>query len=271
MTIGVARDIEPFSYVDGSGNVVGFEADLAREFAKRWFGDAFALDLAPISAAEADRRLGSGDVDMVIASLVHDQDSDASMDFSQTYYLSRQDLIVPRSAEIAGLQDLQNVTIAVVQGSTMLDTLLDEAQRAGIKLGFRQFPEYRFALDALKAGEVVALAGDHHVLAHVVDENDGLELADLDYGQAPFAIGLAQGDSHLRELVDFTLQDMKTDGVYDELYRRWFPDAEPYDLEVSEGAWPYAFAALPVEVGQPDPSTIQRILARRKDLGRCAD
>jgi ABC-type amino acid transport substrate-binding protein len=50
----------------------------------------------------------------------------------------------------------------------------------------------------------------------------------------PFGIGIRQGDSELRDEVNFTIQDLWTSSEYSKLYRSWFGSDPTIPIEV----WP---------------------------------
>ena len=262
LRVGVRDDFAPFSRLDEDGNIVGFDADLAHEFAKRWLGDANAITLVPLSAPDRIPRLLSGEVDILMASLRHKRERDAIIDFSQTYFLDGQSLLTRANAGIAGLADLNGRTVAAIQGSPAIGELQKQADNAGIYIQIVTYPEYPQALEALGTGRADALTANSVVLTQFAQDNPGLQLIGERFTREPYAIGLPQNDSHLRELVNFTLQDLKKDGTYDTIYRQWFPTDQPFALEISPGEWPYALENLPSTLTTTERSTIQNILER---------
>jgi ABC-type amino acid transport substrate-binding protein len=50
----------------------------------------------------------------------------------------------------------------------------------------------------------------------------------------PFGVGIRQGDSELRDEVNFTIQDLWTSGEYTKLYHSWFGSDPTIPIEV----WP---------------------------------
>ncbi|MCB0190299.1 MAG: transporter substrate-binding domain-containing protein, partial [Caldilineaceae bacterium] len=61
----------------------------------------------------------------------------------------------------------------------------------------------------------------------------------------PLAIGLPLDDPTFRELVDITLQEMKTDGAYDAIYHTWFGEnATSYPITIIPGDAGYLLSNL---------------------------
>ena len=262
--VGVRQDAKPFGFVDANGQLAGFDIDLAHELARRWLGNADAVELVKVSPSDRVPRLAAGEVDLLIATMSNKREHDALIDFSQTYFVAGQSLLVRDNAGIKQLSDLQGKTIAALQDDAALDTLQNETSRQKVTATIQPFPDYAQALDALKTGKVEALAADSVTLLQFVQDNPGLQIMGGRLTREPYSIGIAQGDSDLRDMVNFTLQDLKADGTYDTLYRHWFPTDEPYALEISPGQWPYPFNKLPAAPIKPGPSQIEAILKRGK-------
>lgn len=262
LRVGVRVNSPPFGDTDEHGQIVGFDIDLARELAQRWLGNADKLELIKVGTSDRIPRLVAGEVDLLIAAMPQKREREAFIDFSQTYFMGGQTLLAPESSAVQTLADLQNKPIGVLQGSTSGDILLNVASKQNIILTVQSLPESAAAIAALQSGQVAALAADSVVLSQLAAKNPGFRLSGGRLTQEPYAIGLRQGDSALRELVNFTLQDMKNDGVYDQIYQRWFPTDTPYALEHLTGQPAYSLDKLPVEPASDATSTVEKILKR---------
>jgi len=87
-------------------------------------------------------------------------------------------------------------------------------------------------LIALRPSEFAdALAAGHIDMAIGGVQVRGGDVSAMGFSQTTFvssdtsvALALPQDDSRFRDLVNFTLQEMQADGVYQKLFQRWFPD-----------------------------------------------
>jgi len=263
LRVGVRRDVRPFGFVDANGELSGFDIDLAHEFARRWLHNEGALELVIVSAADRIPRLTSGDVDLLIAAMPHKRERDALIDFSEPYFVDGQALLIRSDSGITTVHDLREKTVAALQDAPAIDTLFQWAEGQSLSIKLMSFPAYPEALSALQKGEVDALTADSVTLNQFAQEAPNLRLISERFTRESYGIGLPQGDSQLRALVNFTLQDMKTDGTYDSLYRHWFPADEPLAIELSPGHWPYTtIAHLPTEPIHAGPSTMEAVLQR---------
>ncbi len=265
LRIGVRQDTPPFGFNDTSNTLVGFDIDLAHEVTQRWLGDAAAVEFVPVSAADRIPRLAAGDVDLLFAAMPYKRERDAFIDFSQPYFVDGQTLLVRETDGITDWQALNNRLVAVVQGAPTIEPLQQQATTLGIGIETKVFEAYPQAVAALNANEVDAVTGDSITLNQFATVGSGLRIVGTRLNPDYYAIGLPQADSALRSMLNFTLQDMKGDGTFDRLYRRWFPEDEPIAIELSPGQWPYgSLATLPPEPVVVGQSHVETLLNRQQ-------
>ena len=255
---GVKYDFAPFGSVDESGEVVGFDVDLLKALAANW---GIEVEFVPVTSANRIEKLASGEVDIVAASMTHTQGREVDIDFSQTYFVNGQSLLVRRESGIGDIADLDNRVVAAIEGSTSIIQINDHAAANGVTIDIAPFEQYPTAVEALIAGEVDAVTTDSVALRRFARDNPALDVVGGLFTYEPYAIGIKAGDSTFTNLVNYSLQDLKESGVYDELYLKWFgSDAQPYALEVLPGVWPYTFFDAPASLITPDESRVERIL-----------
>ena len=262
LRVGIRDDFPPFGQIVDDGEPTGFDIDLAREFAKRWLGAPEAIEFRRVSSSNRIPLLASGEVDLLFASMPYKRERDALIDFSQTYFLNGLSLLVRANSGINTLADMEGHTVATIQDSAASDQLDALISAQSINVTISTFPEYPQAIDALQIGQVDAIIADVVALTRFSANNSGLHIISERLTQEPFGIGVPQGDSYLRDMVNFTLQDIKEDGTYDAIYEKWFPTDQPYAVELSPGQWPYTLQDLPTPVQTEAQSRIQDIVQR---------
>jgi len=224
---GVKFDTPPFGFLDEKNEPVGFDLDIVRGIAKRL---AVPVEFVKVTSPTRIPLLVSGNVDLVAASMTHTQERDKTIDFSITYYTGAQSLIVPKSSDIHGLKDLAGKQVSVQQGTTLEKNIAAAAANAKVVA----FKDYNSAWLALVQGRVDALTGSLNILQGFQKDNPNFVILPDRFSVEPFGVGVRQGDSGLRDAVNFALQDMWTSGEYAELYRKWFHAEPDVPLEV----WP---------------------------------
>jgi polar amino acid transport system substrate-binding protein len=215
-------------------------------------GDENAVELVQVTSSNRIQKLAAGEVDLVAASMTHKKERDEAIDFSQTYFLDGQSLLVRRNSGINSLTDLDGKIVTAIQGSTSIDNIQQVAADQGLNLEILPFQQYPQALAALTTNQVAALTTDSVALAQFAKDNPELVVVGGRFTREPYGLGVPSDDHWFRDLVNFTLQAMKEDGSYDVIYCRWFGSSRPYDIEI----WP----------GQPQDPQLQGLVVTNSPL-----
>ena len=224
---GVKFDTPPFGFLNDKNEPVGFDLDLVKKVGERI---GVPVEFVKVTSPNRIPLLVSGNVDLVAASMTHTKERDKTIDFSVTYYTGAQSLIVTKSSGIGGLKDLGGKAVAVQQGTTLEKNIATAAPQAKI-MGFK---DYNTAWLTLAQGRADALTGSLNILQGFAKGDSNFVILPDRFSVEPFGIGVRQGDSALRDEINFAIQEMWESGQYAELYRKWFG----VDPEVPIEVWP---------------------------------
>ena len=223
-------DYPPFNFVGTSGQLEGFNVDIAR---------AVCAELAVPCLIQSRRwdtivaALEAGQGDIIAASLAPTPEARGRLLFTDPYYRTPARFLVrrqgaPAEASVAALKDRP---VAVVAGSA------HEAFLTRFFPGVRvvQKPTELAAFDAVRQGEVDAALTDGTAAAFWLNGAaseaccrflGGPYLESLFFGEG-VGMALRPSDEKLKKAVDFALFRLWEKGVYADLVRRWFP-ISPY-------------------------------------------
>lgn len=224
---GVKFDTPPFGYLGDKNEPIGFDIDLVRKVAEHI---GVPVELVSVTSTTRVPMLVSGNVDLTAASMTHTRERDKTIDFSITYYTGGQSLLVAKSSTITGLKDLDGKQVSVQQGTTLEKNIAATAPKAKIVA----FKDYNSAWLALAQGRVDALTGSLNILQGFANGNPNFKIVGDLFSVEPFGIGVREGDSALRDEINFTLQDLWASGEYTQLYRKWFHADPTVPIEM----WP---------------------------------
>jgi polar amino acid transport system substrate-binding protein len=224
---GVKFDTPPFGSLNDKNEPVGFDLDLVRVVAAKI---GVPVEFVQVTSPTRIPLLVSGNVDLVAASMTHTRERDKTIDFSITYYTGGQSLLVPADSAIGGLKDLGGKEVAVQQGTTLEKNIKALAPTAKVTA----YKDYNSAWLVLAQGRADALTGSLNILQGFVKDNPKFKIVGELFSVEPFGIGVRQGDSELRDAINFALQDLWTSGEYTKLYRQWFGADPTIPLET----WP---------------------------------
>lgn len=217
--IGVRNDNPPMSFIDGDGDWIGFDIDLAEAMADQL---GYELELVPVDGTTRISFLQEGQVDMSIASMNHTRARDESIDFSITYFWDNQSFLV-RTGTYESIDDLIGQRVAANAGSSVIDSWnAYVAERGGPQPDIVEFDDKLAAMQALRDGAVEGYSEDNITLLSLAAGDPDLTLLPGGHNPVQFGIGVPEDDSRWRDTVNLALQDLWTDGRFATIYERWF-------------------------------------------------
>jgi len=214
LVAGVRYDSPPFGYLDPSGKVVGFDIDLISDIAKRL---GVGIELVQVTAKTRIPMIESGKIDVIAAVLTHTRERDRVIDFSISYLLDGQRLLVKKGSDIRGVGDLKGKTVSAVQGSYNEGIIRKLAPEAKI-LVFQEYPQ---AFLALKQGLADAFTTTATILEGISKKDPDFESVGELLTSEPIAFGMRENDSKWRDAINFALQDMVADGTYKTFFKKY--------------------------------------------------
>ena len=218
---GIRFDDPPHGFIAQDGRWVGFDVDIAEALAK-----ALQVRLEKVRVDELTRIsfLQNGQIDIAVASLSHTRKRDAQIDFSQTYFWSRQTFIVKRG-EITRLTDLVGKRIGITRGSHASGNWrawLTGNGRAFDPSLIAEFGNKRAGIEAVRQGAIAGYAEDYEILLGLAHGDPAVTILDEAIGMKQDGIGVRENDSKTRDAINFALQDISRSGEYATIYDRWF-------------------------------------------------
>jgi polar amino acid transport system substrate-binding protein len=216
--IGVKCDSPPFGYINVRGDNAGFDIDIARQFSRYAFGrsDRVNFECAPTAAREP--LLTTGRVDLVISTFTYTADRDTRIDFSRPYYKATGRLLVRTGSPVRSLNDIRGRRIATTDGSIYHRWMA------------RCFPTAEVVTTdgvtasvlRLNQGRADAVMWDDTVLAPIAAADRNTQLTNDTFLEAPYGIGIRQGNTAMKRWVDARLGLMKSNDLFLPILREHF-------------------------------------------------
>ncbi|HWD57320.1 MAG TPA: transporter substrate-binding domain-containing protein [Stellaceae bacterium] len=213
--VGTKADYQPFGFRDGSGAVVGFEPDLAREIAKAL---GVSLKLVPVVATNRVALLQSGQIDLIIATMNDTPERRKQVDFVEpSYYASGVNVLAPKSARLHVWQELRGKPVCSVEGSFYI-----------AEIQARYAPEMHLYKDtsqvyaAVKAGECVAAYDDAAIIGQLqMDEWRDYEMPLRSILVQPWGMAVKPGNAELAVFVGGLVKKWHAAGHIEALEKTW--------------------------------------------------
>ncbi|WP_434444495.1 transporter substrate-binding domain-containing protein [Lentzea sp. E54] len=204
-----------------TGEIEGFDVDVARQIAKAVFGDEKKVQFKVVTAAERIPMLQSGAVDVVVRTMTITCDRLEEVDFSQVYYQAGQRVLVRRNSGITDVDGLKDKKVCVASGSTSLGNVVN---RAGTTVSV---PNWTDCLVMLQQGQTDAISTDDTILAGLAAQDPYTEVVGSRFTDESYGVGIPKGQQDLVRFVNGVLERMRADGTWNALYQRWLRTLGP--------------------------------------------
>ncbi|MCG7378519.1 ABC transporter substrate-binding protein/permease [Paenibacillus sp. ACRSA] len=214
LVLGTSADFAPYEFhkvINGKDEIVGFDIEIAKEIAADLGAELVIEDMGFDGLLPA---LQSGRVDLVISGMTPTEERKKSIDFSDTYYKSKQVIMI--RTEDAGkyltMADLQNEKIGVQKGS------IQETIGQGIPgAQLTALDKISDIVLQLQTNRVNAAIVEDTVAAGYLDDAIGLAPIVVDEEQVEAAIGIRKGNTELLNAVNSTLERLKSENRIEEM------------------------------------------------------
>lgn len=204
-----------------TGEIEGFDVDVARQIAKAIFGDEKKVQFKVVTSAERIPVLRSGEVDVVVRTMTITCDRREEVDFSSVYYQAGQRVLVRRNSGITGVDGLADKRVCVASGSTSLNNVVNRVKTT------ISVPNWTDCLVMLQQGQTDAISTDDTILAGLAAQDPYTEVVGSRFTEEPYGVGIPKGQEDLVRFVNGVLERMRGDGTWGAIYRRWLSTLGP--------------------------------------------
>jgi ABC-type amino acid transport substrate-binding protein len=264
--VGVLYNEPPFGELTVRGEVRGFDADLARKIAEAWGVD---VEFVQVTRQNGIQAIQNQTIDLLIAAQVRRRDLDVLLEFSQTYRVSKQAMMVRNDDPAETLFNMTSRTVGYVLGTESEKAVLDWQAKNGITLLTQPFLTLDQAISALFANQIDGVVGRNEQLLRVsADQVFSAKILEDAVAIEPFAIAMPRQDVNLRNLVNKTLQYLQKNKTMESLYGTYFQgqafaeDALPIYNGVSDDEAPQ-LSQFPTDIRFPQQYIMPNLLQNR--------
>ncbi|WP_407445701.1 glutamate ABC transporter substrate-binding protein [Rhodococcus sp. (in: high G+C Gram-positive bacteria)] len=228
LIVGLDAGSNLLSYRDPTtGDITGFDVDIAREIARDLLGSPELVDFRILSSAEREEALQSSTVDIVAKTMSITCARRELVDFSTTYLRAEQRVLVVRNSGIRNVSDLVGRRVCIVDGTTSLERMREVQPSASILT----VPSWADCLVVLQQRQADAVSTDDTILAGFAAQDPYVEVVGDSLRTEPYGIGITRGNDDLVRFVNRTLERIRSDGTWTALYDRYLsvlgPAPEP--------------------------------------------
>lgn len=204
----------PYEFVE-NGEYEGIDIEIAGKIAEEL---NLELVIEDVEFGSIIAGVESGKYDMGMAGMTVTEERKESVNFSNTYAVAVQSVIVPAGSDIKSIDDISSETKIGVQQDTTGDIYATDDYGDEAIVRYKAGPD---AVQALAAGKVDCVIIDNEPAKAYVAANDGLELLDSAYAEEEYAICIAKENDELLEKINAALDKLKADGTIDEIVSKY--------------------------------------------------
>lgn len=220
LTICTDAPYKPFEFPDTNApsGYTGFDIEILGAIAKKMGLELRVKDLG-FDGLQSGASLAADQCDVVASAMTITDEREAKLDFTDSYYDSKQSLLTSPNSGVTSIDDLQGKKLGVQQGTTGA-AYAQENVPGDVEIV--SFPSDAELYASLESGGIAAVLQDLPVnLEHTKDD----EFANVEEYETDEHYGFAvkeEGSEKLLAELNTQLKVLRNDGKYDELYSKYF-------------------------------------------------
>ena len=217
LKVGMEGTYAPYTYHDDSGELVGYEVEVAKAI-----GEKIGYEIEFVEGAwdSLFPALDAGTIDVIMNQVTITEERLASYDFTTPYIYSRPIVIVAADNEdINSFEDLAGKKAA--EGLTSNYNAL--AQSYGAEIVGQDI--FALALELVKGGEADAAVNDELTYAYwqvTTGDYDSTKIVATSDEATSSSVVLLQGRDELRDTISAAIDELLEDGTITEISQKYF-------------------------------------------------
>jgi polar amino acid transport system substrate-binding protein len=224
LVVGVDQNTFHMGFRDpATGQIQGFDIDMARAVAQALFGDPNAVQLKALTSDQRIPALQHGDVDIVVRTMTITCDRLKQVAFSAVYYDAKQRILVKQNSGIDGPDGLGGRKVCATKGSTSLAAV---AALPGKPVAV-SVSDWTDCLVMLQQGQVDAVSTDDVILAGMAAQDQYTKIVGAPLADEPYGMAIALQNQDFVRFVNGVLQNIEAGGAWTASYQRWLGSLLP--------------------------------------------
>jgi len=200
-----------------SGQIEGFDVDMARQVAKAILGDPTKIQFKVLTSDQRIPALEQGEVDIVVRTMTINCERAQKVDFSTVYYQAGQRVLAPRGAGVTGIDALGGKKVCATKGSSSLNNVANAPSKP-IAVAV---PNWTDCLVMLQQGQVDAISTDDTILAGLAAQDPYTEMVGEKFTQEPYGMAVPKGNEDFVRFVNAMLEQIRGDGTWASIHQAW--------------------------------------------------
>jgi L-cystine transport system substrate-binding protein len=226
LKVGLMGTYAPYNFLNDKKEIDGFDADIAKEVAKRL---GVKAEFAPQDFSGLIPSLQAGNIDVIISQVTITDERKQQIDFTQPYITNSVKIIVKQdNNSITKLEDFKGKKIGVGLGTNDETYLRKEVLPKVGNFEIKTYDDVITSLADLNAGRIDGTINNMYALKPVIEKN-GFKIKAVGEPIKSDKAGIAvkKGNPQFLAALDKALTDIKADGTYNTIFKKWFGEEPP--------------------------------------------
>jgi cystine transport system substrate-binding protein len=216
LKVGFEGTYPPFNFLNDKQKYDGFDVDISKEIAKR-IGVK-----AEFVATKWDSLLGglkSDKFDIIIGQMSVTEERKKSVDFTDPYVVTGSVLVTRKdTSNITKLEDIKGKNVGV-GGGTTFEEVAKSVDGANVKL-YKTVNDY---IADLENNRLDVIINDQLLMSYNIKEKSlPIKITSGILNKDEIGMAIKKGNEDFVKKVNKSLADIKEDGTYKEIYKKWF-------------------------------------------------
>jgi ABC-type amino acid transport substrate-binding protein len=221
LTVGLDVPYEPMEFFDAKGNIVGIDADIAKEIAKKL---KVKLVLKDINWDDLFPAVKNGDVDLALSAITITPERSKEMLFSNPYFDGGQ-VIIARKSDVSNIHTLSDLIGKKVGAQPETTSYTETAKVVGESsmvpyASFDSTDTSGITYDLVQ-GTIDAVITDYLAATGLTKDNTSLTIVGEPFTMEFYGIATKLGNQELITEVNDVINDMKSSGKLKEIKTAW--------------------------------------------------
>ncbi len=163
---GVSTGLPGFSYIDSNGKWQGFDVDFCRAIASGILHDPNKVEFMPLDSKSRFAALSAKEIDVLVRNTTWNFTREASLNvlFPAVTFFDGQSVLVRKETKVKAIEELENATICVIQGTTSEINLTSFFYKKRVKFKPIYFDRSEQMIRSYEAGRCDAMSSDRSQL-----------------------------------------------------------------------------------------------------------
>lgn len=215
LIVGTDATYAPMEYMDEKGNIVGIDIEIVNAIAE---AAGFEVEYKNYGWEPLFPAVDNGEVDFAVSSITITDERKQSFDFSDSYFIANQLILVPEDSDIESFDELADKRVSVQINTTGHLVVADLLGKTSSKIVATE--TMPLAITEMINGNADASVGDNAVIIDYQTNNPDVKLQTIEddsFEKEYYGLMVKKGNQEILDLLNEGIEKIKANGKLKEI------------------------------------------------------